>query len=142
VVLFENVGYKIESNINVKFKDAEEFLEFFPDDELKITLMLRKIVFDCLPNCTEKISYNAPFYKIHKHICFIWPASVLWGNSKTYEGVRFGFNKGFRLNDELKYLNKGDRKQVYWRDFKSIKEIDVDLLKTYLFEAAVVDSKM
>ncbi len=125
----------------IKFRDVNELLESLPDDELKITLMLRKIVLNCLPNCTEKLSYNVPFYKIKKQICFIWPASVLWGNSKTYEGVRFGFNQGYLMKDELNYLNKGERKQVFWRDFKSVKNIEVDLLKTYLFEAAEIDQR-
>ncbi len=122
-----------------KFKDIDEFLEYLPDDELQITLMLRKIVFHCLPNCTEKLSYNVPFYKVRKQVCFIWPASVLWGYSKTYDGVRFGFNKGYLMKDEIGFLSKGERKQVFWRDFKSEKEIDVDLLKAYLFEAVEID---
>ena len=128
------------SHQNVKFRSVEEFLEFLPPDELKMVQLLRKVVLDCLPNCTEKLSYNVPFYKINKGICFIWPASVLWGKSISFTGVRFGFNQGYLMRDEINFLEKGNRKQVFWKDFKSIKDIDVDLLKAYIFEAAEIDA--
>jgi len=127
---------------NVKFKSIDEFLEFLPEDELKITLFLMNIVKNSIPNYTEKLSFNVPYYFKNKHICFIWPASILWGNKKTYKGVRFGFSKGYLMRDELNYLEKGNRKQVYWRDFKSIDEVDVDLLKAYLFEAIEIDQSL
>src|SRR5688572_29322152 len=109
---------------NFSFNSMEEFFDFLPEDELKMTLLLRKIVFDCLPNCIEKISYNVPFYKINKNVCFIWPSSILWGKTISFTGVRFGFNQGYKLRDELNYLDKGTRKQVFWKDFKSISEYD------------------
>lgn len=124
---------------SVSFKSVEEFLDFLPADELEITEALRSIIFNCVPNITEKLSYNVPFYKKNKGMFFIWPAAILWGNKKTYKGVRFGFQQGYLMNDELNYLDKGDRKQVYYKDFTSIKEIDRDVLKTYIFEATEID---
>jgi Domain of unknown function (DU1801) len=124
---------------SVKFNTLEEFFEFLPPDELKMVQLLRSIVFDCLPNCTEKLSYNVPFYKIKKGICFIWPASVAWGKTVSHKGVRFGFNQGYKMRDEINYLDRGTRKQVYWKDFESIKDIEIDILKAYLFEAVEVD---
>ena len=101
--------------------------------------LLRKIIFNCLPDVTEKLSYNVPFYKRRKNIFFIWPASVLWGKKKTYAGVRLGFTNGYLMNDENNYLDKGDRKQVYFKDFASTKEIDLDLLKSYIYDAVIID---
>lgn len=124
---------------NVNFGSIEEFLDFLPEDELKMVELIRKIIFNCLPDVSEKLSYNVPFYKRHKRIFFIWPASVLWGKKKTYEGVRLGFTNGYLMNDENGYLDKGDRKQVYFKDFSSIKEIDVDLLKSFIYDAAIID---
>lgn len=124
---------------NVNFKSVDELLDFLPEDELKMVNMLRKIIFDCVPGITEKLSYNVPFYKKNKGLFFIWPASVFWGKKQSHSGVRFGFQQGYLLNDELNYLDKGDRKQVYWVDFNSIKNIDVHLLKVYIFEAAKLD---
>ena len=123
---------------NVGFKTVDELLDFLPADELKITEALRKIVFDCIPDVEEKISFNVPFYKRKRVICFIWPGSVSWG-SVTQNGVRFGFQYGNYLNDESNYLDKGKRKQVYWRDFHSLKDIDADLLKSYIYEAVIID---
>lgn len=124
---------------SVNFQSVEEFLDYLPEQELKVVKLLRKLVLDCLPGCTEKLSYNVPYYKINKNICFIWPASVTWGKKETYKGVRFGFTSGYLLKDELNYLDKGERKQVYWKDFVTTKDIDVDVLKAYLFEARELD---
>jgi len=124
---------------SVNFKTIEEFLDYLPEDELKIVKLLRKIVLDCLPDVSEKLSYNVPFYKVHKTICFIWPASVKWGKSQTYNGVRFGFANGNLMLDELNYLEKGNRKQVYWKTFEKVKDINEDLLRSYIFDAAIID---
>lgn len=126
---------------NVNFRNIEEFLEFLPGDELKIVELLRKIVFQCIPGVEEKISYNVPYYKRHSNICYIWPSSVLWGNVKL-TGVQFGFNKGYLMQDDIDWLEKGNRKQVFWKTFRSIKEIDIPLLKAYIFEAALVDENV
>ncbi len=123
------------------FRNIDEFFDFLPEDELKIVRLLRSIIFNCLPNCTEKLNYNVPFYRLRKPTCFIWPASVMWGDKVTYQGVRLGFNQGYLLKDEINFLEKGTRKQVYWKSFHDLKEINIDLVKTYLFEAAEVDLK-
>lgn len=127
---------------NVSFRNVDEFLEFLSEDELKVAELLRKIIFACLPHVTEKLAYNVPFYKHHKNFCFIWPASVLWGKTKSYAGVRLGFTNGNLMQDETGYLDKGDRKQVYWKDFKSIKEIDIELVRSYIFEAIMIDEQL
>lgn len=126
---------------NVSFQTVDEFLDFLPEGELKIVTVLRALVFDCLPNCNEKLSFNVPFYFLHKNVCFIWPASVTWGKKETYKGVRIGFAKGYLLSDETHYLEKGNRKQVYWRDIQRLEETDIELLKSYLFEAAMLDEQ-
>ena len=124
---------------NVNFNTIDDFWDFLPEDELVIVEYLRNIILDCIPNCTEKLSYNVPYFKLRSNICFIWPASVLWGKKKTYEGVRLGFTKGYLMHDDINYLKKEGRKQVYWRDFKSIKEIDLEIIKAYIYDAVMVD---
>jgi hypothetical protein len=127
---------------NVKFESVAEFLEFLPKEELRLVELFRKLIFDCIPGISEKLSYNVPFYKKNKGMFFIWPASVYWGSKQSYEGVRFGFQQGYLIADENNYLEKGDRKQVYWKDFTSVKEIDVELLRAYIFEAEIVDGQL
>nr|WP_293834367.1 DUF1801 domain-containing protein [uncultured Arsenicibacter sp.] len=124
----------------VHVRDVGELLEYLPDHERQIVDALRSIIFSCIPGCREKIAYNVPFYSRRKRICFIWPASVPWG--KVKKGVRLGFSNGYLLSDELNYLEKGGRKHVYCRDFTSVQDINVDLLKTFLFEAVVVDEEL
>lgn len=126
---------------NVSFKSIEEFYDFLPDDELKIVTFLRKIIYNCIPDVTEKLAYNVPFFYRHKRICFIWPPSVLWGNVPL-KRVQLGFVNGYLLEDEINYLEKENRKQVYCRYFSDIKDIDVDLLKSYIFQAAMIDDEL
>lgn len=130
--------YKMQE---VSFKHVEEFLEFLPDEELKITEQLRKIIFNCFPDIQEKLSFNVPFYFLNRSIFFIWPAAILWGKTKSYSGVRLGFSYGYLITDEINYLNRGERKQVCYHDFNNVNEIESEILKTYLFEAALIDEQ-
>lgn len=127
---------------DVNFRNVEEFFEYLPKNELAMVQALRHLIFDCIPRCKEKLSYNVPFYSKYSGICFIWPAAVPWGKVQT-KGVRLGFNKGYLLNDEIGYLDKGTRKQIYCKDFTSVQEIenDTDILKCFLFEAAGLDEQ-
>lgn len=122
----------------VSFRNVHEFLDFLPEDELKITEILRTLIFECVPNVTEKLSYNVPFYKLKKNICFIWPASVLWGKKKSYTGVRLGFTLGYLLQDEIEYLDKGDRKQVYYKDFTSVSQFDREIIATFFYNSVQI----
>ncbi len=125
----------------VHFGHVQEFLAFLPANELKVVVELRQLVYDCIPEVKEKLSYNVPFFRKRKNICFIWPASVLWGKSKTMDGVRFGFTYGHLLQDDQQWLERGDRKQVYWKDFASVQDINFPVLEAYLHEAAFIDAQ-
>lgn len=122
----------------VKFRSVEDFLSYLPPHELAVVQALRHVVLACIPGCTEKLAYNVPYYYRHSRICFIWPASVPWGNVRLH-GVQLGFCEGHLLSDPLNYLEKGTRKQVSIKTFTRVDEIDAGLLKTFLFEAAEVD---
>lgn len=119
----------------------EEFLTFLPENEIKIVQTLRKIVLGCFPNPIEKLSYNVPYYYQHSRVCFIWPSTILWGNVKK-EGVLLGFCKGYLLRDEINYLERNRRKQVFVRNFRALEDIDSDLVKTYIMEAILVDKQL
>ncbi len=131
-------NYKMQ---NVSFKNVDDFLDFLPEGELKVVVLVRQLIFDCIPDIHEKLSYNVPFYKRNKSILFIWPSSILWGKSKSYAGVRIGFSQGHLIDDEIKFLNRGDRKQVCYKDYLNVSEIDVDLLKSYIFDALLIDNQ-
>jgi hypothetical protein len=125
---------------NVSFNSIEEFLEFIPASESKIVNALRNIVLDCIPDCQEKLSYNVPYYKRNYNICYIWPPSITW-DGFSHQGVHLGFNYGNLLQDEVGYLERGKRKQVFWKSFNDVKEIDARILQTYLHEAALIDTE-
>lgn len=126
---------------DVHFRSVEEMFEFIPADERALVEVLRVLVLRTIPDVEERLSYNVPFYKRRKNVCFLWPASVLWGKRKTYDGVRFGFSQGFRLTDPEGYLSRDKRKQVYWRDFTALQEEDVRKLRSLLLEAVLVDQE-
>ncbi len=123
---------------NVSFQSVGELLGFLPEDQLIIVERLRELVFECIPDVKEKLSFNVPFFRKNKSICFIWPGAVSWGNT-TWESVEFGFTHGNLLADKAGYLDRGTRKQVFSKRFSSIEEINEDLLREYLYEAAEID---
>jgi len=125
----------------IHFRTVDEMLEFLPEDELSLVQYLRAIVFETIPDVSEHLAYNVPYYKRHANICFIWPGSVAWG-SKTQPGVRFGFTRGHLLLDEIGYLDKGDRKQVFWRDFFELSDVDVEVLTSYIVQAVETDNEL
>lgn len=126
---------------NVAFNSMGELLNFLPEDQLEIVDALRELVFTTVDGIEERLSFNVPFYKLRKGICYIWPGAVSWGN-KTWDGVEFGFNYGYLLADEVNYLDRGKRKQVYNKRYYSPKEINRELLSAYLLEAAELDEMM
>lgn len=126
---------------NVKFSSIEEFLDYLPQAEREIVEYLRKIIQSSIPEFKEKLAYNVPYYYRYSRICFIWPSSVPWGKVKK-NGVMLGFCRGNLLNDDLNWLEKGERKQVFTKTFTNINEIEPAIVKAYIFEAVEVDERM
>jgi len=121
------------------FQSTEEFFDYISRDELKIVNLLRSLIFQCIPECVEKLSYNVPYYSRNRRICFIWPASIPWG-TVNLQGVQFGFCYGSYLRDESNYLERKGRKQVFCKTFFTSEEINPDILRSFLFEALEIDN--
>jgi len=124
---------------NVDFNSIGDFLDFLPDNEFIIVEELRNLIYQCIPDIKEKLSYNVPFFHRNRNICFIWPASVPWGNIPK-EGIQLGFTSGNLINDFAGYLDFGTRKNVATKTFYSREEIEANLVRAYLFEALEVDN--
>lgn len=124
----------------VNFKSVDEFLDYIPERELLIVEELRSLVFECIPEVTEKLSFNVPFFKRNRNICCIWPASIPWGNVPE-NGVHLGFTSGNLINDFAGLLSFGTRKQVGVLTYFSLDDIDADLVRAYLFDAIDVDNQ-
>jgi hypothetical protein len=125
----------------LRFASVHDLFDFLPLDERTLMEQLRAFVINEAPALHERLSYNILVYKQCRDICFLWPASVLWGGRKTYEGVRFGFSHGNLLGDTGNYLDRGTRKQVYWRDLRSFARADERMLRQLLREAMERDAE-
>lgn len=123
---------------HVFFDTVEEMLHYVKPEERRLVEKLREIVLTCLPDATEKLAYNVPFYYRYARICFIWPGSVPWGRVK--EGVLFGFCKGHLLSD-VSDLETSKRKNVFTKTVYTLKEISQERLSQLLYEAAWIDEE-
>lgn len=141
--ILQNYGQSLSGVMSlqqgIKFQSFVEFWDFLPENERIIVDVLRQIVQDNLPDgFKEKLSYNVPYFYGNRRICLIWPGSVPWGGIRS--GVLFGFCQGNKLPDRENYLTHGTNKQVYYKIYHSVDEIDPDAIVSLLKEAVEVDS--
>ena len=116
-----------------------QLYELLPEHERLVVDVLRELVKGCLPAyCREKISYNVPLFYGNKAICIIWPATIPRGGIK--KGVLFGFWYGNRLQDSDRYLTHGTNKQIFYKIYQHVDEIDINALEKLLKEAAALDA--
>ena len=121
----------------IDFQDLDDLYAYLPDDQLQMVKVLRDIVYECIPEVKEKLSYNVPFFRGKKTICYIWPGAVPWGTIS--EGVIMGFSQGHKLHDPEGYLEAGKKKVMRSKKFKSIQDIDFDRMREFLFQADLLD---
>ena len=115
-----------------------QLFELLQEEERIIVDVLRQIIIENLPaHCKEKLSYNVPFFYGNKSICLIWPATIPRGGIK--EGVLLGFWYGNKLNDVDNYLIHGTNKQIFYKIFRSVDEIDEAAIVKLLKEAVQLD---
>ena len=127
-------------DISVKIKSIVQLYELLPVEERIITDVLRQIIIENLPaHCKEKISYNVPFFYGHRGICIVWPSAIPRGGIK--KGVLLGFWYGCRLTDKNHYLTHGTNKQIFYRIFHTVDEIDETAIVQLLSEAVELDSQ-
>lgn len=122
----------------IDFQDLDDLYAYLPEDQLRMIKALRSLVYECIPEAKEKLSYNVPFFKVRKTICYIWPGAVPWG--KTSEGVSIGFYQGHKLQDPETYLESAKKKVIRSKTFLSIQEIDFDRLREFLDQAEAIDA--
>ncbi|NOU16253.1 MAG: hypothetical protein HOO91_01660 [Bacteroidales bacterium] len=123
---------------SIKIKSLYQLYEILPEDERIIVDVLRQIVKENLPsNCKEKISYNVPFFYGRRGICIIWPSTIPRGGVKS--GVLLGFWYGNRLIDIDNYLTHGTNKQIFYKIYNSVDEIDEEAIVKLLREAVKLD---
>lgn len=127
-------------NYQIKITSVPQLYEVLPENERLIVDVLRHIIKQSLPaNCKEKLSFNVPYFYGNRGICIIWPASIPRGGFK--EGVLLGFWYGNRLADPDNYLTHGTNKQIFYRIYTSVQEIDEKAIIKLLKEAVQIDNQ-
>jgi hypothetical protein len=122
----------------LKIQSVVQLYELLPENERILTDILRQIVISTLPQgYREKISHNVPFFQGNKAICLVWPSTIHGGGIR--EGVLIGFWYGNLLHDLDNYLDHGTNKQVFYKIYKTVEEIDQAALVKLLEEAVKVD---
>ena len=117
-----------------------QLYDAIPEHERIIVDVLRQIISDQLPAyCKEKISYNVPFFYGNKGICIIWPAAIPRGGIKR--GVLLGFWYGNKLADTDNYLTHGSNKQIFYKIYYDVEEINVKAVVRLLKEAVELDRR-
>ncbi|MBK9247641.1 MAG: DUF1801 domain-containing protein [Ignavibacteria bacterium] len=127
---------------NVNFASLEDCYAYVQPGELEIMNLFRQVILETIPHCTEKLSYNVPYFYGNSRICYLWPASVPWGNV-AMNGVQFGFCDGNQLVDKFSYLDKGNRKQVYYKQYSSVENVspdDITIIHELLLQAVTIDN--
>lgn len=123
----------------MKIRSLLELYELLPEEERLIVDILRELIKEQLPShCKEKISYNVPFFYGNKSICLVWPSSVPRGGIK--KGVMLAFWYGNRLADADRYLTHGTNKQVFYKVYHSVDEINIKAIVKLLREAVNLDN--
>jgi Domain of unknown function (DU1801) len=130
----------MKTDVPVKIKSLLRLYEILPDDERMIVDVLRQIIIEHLPEtCKEKISFNVPFFHGKKGICIIWPSTIPRGGIK--KGVLLGFWYGNKLKDEGNYLTHGTNKQIFYKIYHSVDEINEKAIVKLLKEAIELDKR-
>ena len=126
------------TNSNPKIKSILQLYDAIPDHERIIVDVLRAIITEQLPAyCKEKISYQVPFFYGNKGICIIWPSAIPRGGIK--KGVLLGFWYGNKLTDADNYLTHGTNKQIFYKIYNDVEEINVKAVVKLLKEAVKLD---
>lgn len=129
-----------KSNSSIKITSLVQLYEMLLESERLIVDVLRQIIKDNLSaNCKEKISYNVPFFYGKKGICIVWPSTIPRGGIKR--GVLLGFWYGNKLKDADHYLTHGTNKQIFYKIYQGIEEINQRAIAKLLKEAVLLDKQ-
>lgn len=108
---------------------AEEFISDQPNQLKTILKKLHNLIISSSPYIEYRLVYGIPFYYGKKRIFYINPQK---------QSVDLGFCEGYLLS-ENPVLKTKNRKQVKTIGFKSIDEIQEDIVLPIIHEAILID---
>jgi hypothetical protein len=115
-----------------------ELYDLLPEDERSMVDALRHTISETLPGyCQERLSYNVPFLYGNKGTCIVWPAAAPREGIKA--GVLLGFWNGQQLVYKDRFLTQGTNKQIFYRIYRYVEEIDKRQIRKLLKEAVRLD---
>lgn len=114
-----------------KFQSTEHFLEYHAEHSA-ILETLRRIVLSCSDHIREGIRYNTPFYDYKGMLLYI-------SLNKKY--VYIGFVHGISMSDEAGVFASNTLKQIRQIHYKSLRDIDEEVLRNYVFEAMLIQDE-
>jgi hypothetical protein len=123
---------------SIKIKSISHLYEVLPESERITVDVLRQIII-AHTTCKEKISYNVPFFYANKGICIVYPAFIPRGGIK--KGVLLGFWHGHLLKDADNYLIHGTNKQIFYKIYNSVEQVNEKAIVKLLKEAVRLDEK-
>jgi hypothetical protein len=124
----------------MRISSLVQLYEILPEHERLIVDVLRQIIRENLPTVAkEKISYNVPFFYGKKGICIVWPSTIPRGGIK--QGVLLGFWYGNKLKDTDRYLIHGTNKQVFYKIYQKVEDVNEKAIVKLLKEAVFLDGR-
>lgn len=111
-------------------KTVSHYIDQMDAKLLPIVLKLRAIIKNGFPGIIERISYNIPFYYYNGPLCYI---------NVRKNSVSLGFTKGYALSNKQGLLDMKGRKQVATLTFCTEDEIDENIIKEIILEAASIN---
>ena len=104
--------------------DVKEYIDQFDPVFRNILLRLREIIYEVVPDATEKIKWHVPTFSMQKPICYI---------AGFRHHVTFAFYDGRMLKDPDRLL-LGSGKHMKYLTFKSLEELDEDMLRLWILQ--------
>lgn len=111
---------------------VEDYILRLPEEKREMYIVLRDFIIETVPGVTNKISYGIPFFYLKKPFCYL--------HQNKNGGIDLSFMAGHRMSNPYGKLEKRDRKLVRTLYYQSINDIDLNILKDTLLEAAEFDN--
>jgi len=107
-----------------------EYLYNLTSKQAAIVHCLHDLIMET-PAVEVKRRWNLPFYYRKSWVCYF--------NILKDGNVEWAFTRGNELSNQDNWLNAKGRKQIYSVSFESVLDIDMELAKTTLQEALLLD---
>ncbi len=111
-------------------KDVDRYIAAAPPLQRTIYSLVRKIIWESIPDVEESIKYTVPFYTRKGLLCYLSPLD---------DGMYIGFAKGYLMSDSAGIFSGLDRKQIRHIVIKKKSDIKKKVLKEYFLEAMVLN---